>query len=112
MWRTVLQYMSWWKSVEGNTVVSRICIIFLLFVSLGSRGVARVSHRAGVPSNTSKQRMPDKLSTLGLFQALLVSRFPAAGVMPYDLNSALFSDYTGEDALELSFLQHTNIIPR
>lgn len=38
--------------------------------------------------------LPDKLSQLGLFQGDPVKQIPAPGVLAYDLNSPLFSDYT------------------
>lgn len=38
----------------------------------------------------------EKLSQYGLFQADGAAQQPAVGVIPYDLNSALFSDYTSK----------------
>lgn len=46
-------------------------------------------------------RYPAKLSTWGLFTGGLASHIPAAGVEPYDLNTALFSDY----ALKFRFVR-------
>ncbi|MDZ4821256.1 MAG: hypothetical protein SGJ20_20030, partial [Planctomycetota bacterium] len=37
---------------------------------------------------------PEKLSAFELFEGNGASQQPRAGVMPYDLNSPLFSDYT------------------
>ena len=37
--------------------------------------------------------VPKKLSEQGLFQEPLAKQIPAAGVVPYDLNTPLFSDY-------------------
>lgn len=41
----------------------------------------------------STSRPPERLSELGLFEGLLKELKPASGVVPYDLNVALFSDY-------------------
>lgn len=46
-------------------------------------------------------RYPAKLSAWGLFTGELASHIPAAGVEPYDLNTALFSDY----ALKFRFVR-------
>ena len=44
-----------------------------------------------------RRRVPlEKLSQYGLFQADGAAQQPAVGVIPYDLNSALFSDYTSK----------------
>ncbi len=87
--------MSWCKSVEGNTVVSRKCIIFLLFGALLGCVGCKGQPQSSVPTNVSEPKeLPDKLSTLGLFQGDPAQQIPAAGVMLYDLNSPLFSDYT------------------
>ena len=51
--------------------------------------LGKSASRPGRPS----QAPPEKLSQYGLFVGNGVSQEPAEGVIPYDLNSALFSDY-------------------
>lgn len=47
-------------------------------------------------SQTDVSEAPQKLSALGLFVGNGASQEPAPGVIPYDLNSPLFSDYTNK----------------
>jgi uncharacterized repeat protein (TIGR03806 family) len=51
---------------------------------------------AGCSSSTTEtaDAPPEKLSAYGLFVGNGSSQHPAAGVIPYDLNTPLFSDYT------------------
>ncbi|HEY2841729.1 MAG TPA: hypothetical protein VGJ26_21390, partial [Pirellulales bacterium] len=48
------------------------------------------------PPQPEASAPPQKLSEYGLFVGNGASQEPAAGVIPYDLNSALFSDYTNK----------------
>ena len=56
---------------------------------------ARACRLHAVASSPSpKPAHPDKLSEYGLFVGNGSTQEPAEGVIPYDLNSPLFSDYT------------------
>lgn len=59
------------------------CVLSLLLVSLCG------------PTSVDDWEPPEKLSAYGLF-ADAKSQRPAKGVMPYDLNTPLFSDYTAK----------------
>lgn len=50
------------------------------------------------PPGSSKpwRQPPEKLSAFGLFEGEPALQRPAAGVIPYDLNTPLFSDYTAK----------------
>jgi uncharacterized repeat protein (TIGR03806 family) len=54
---------------------------------------ARVAPVPAPPSLEAAERPFDRLSLYHLFDGDPVSQQPASGVIPYDLNSALFSDY-------------------
>jgi uncharacterized repeat protein (TIGR03806 family) len=46
------------------------------------------------PVSVRPPKPPQKLSELGFFKSDLATQEPSEGVIPYDLNSPLFSDYT------------------
>ncbi len=51
-------------------------------------------NRSGTNSPSDESWPPDNLSAYGLFRGNGAAQEPAAGVIPYDLNTPLFSDYT------------------
>lgn len=55
-----------------------------LFVALGLVSMTR---------ETAPMAVPDKLSAYGFFAGNIAQQTPAEGVMPYQLNTPLFSDY-------------------
>ena len=60
-----------------------------------SRSIPRRSPRRSPPRPARCSELPlQKLSDYGLFVGNLADHQPAAGVVPYDLNTPLFSDYT------------------
>ena len=69
-----------------------------IFVIMAVTGCGSESPQA---VQTASQTPPDRLSQYGLFVGNIESQQPAEGVIPYDLNSALFSDY----ALKYRFLK-------
>jgi uncharacterized repeat protein (TIGR03806 family) len=46
------------------------------------------------PAPVAPEEPPEKLSAYGLFQGNGATQQPAPGVLPYDLNTPLFADYT------------------
>ena len=72
---------------SGQQIVRSAAMSFLI-VTLA--GCGSESPNAEQPPS---QTPPEKLSQYGLFIGSGVSQEPAEGVIPYDLNSALFSDY-------------------
>jgi uncharacterized repeat protein (TIGR03806 family) len=73
-----------------------------LFVTIGIAVLVFACSQQGKPteikevslSGTSKaSKWPEKLSAWELFELPMAKLKPAAGVFPYDINSALFSDY-------------------
>jgi len=58
--------------------------------------LAGCAQRAGHEQVQSPQKPFERLSQYGLFDGLAAEQKPAAGVIPYDLNSALFSDYAAK----------------
>lgn len=70
-----------------------LLLLIALFVCVGCKNQVQSS----VPVTSGLivlQDMPDKLSDYNLFQGKMSEQVPAAGVLHYDLNSPLFSDYT------------------
>jgi len=73
---------------------------FVLLVSLTMLlGIAGCNNASAPATPVSekppeKLRPPEKLSAYGLFTGNGSTQEPVAGVIPYELNSALFSDYT------------------
>src|SRR5262245_4288181 len=66
-----------------------VCCCFALWLNgCGSRG-----EPAAKPETSSKANWPQKLSDYGLFKGNGSTQEPVAGVIPYDLNTPLFSDY-------------------
>lgn len=65
-------------------------LLTLVLVQSGCKG--NPQPQATVSAETVE--LPDTLSALGLFEGNLREQRPAVGVLPYDLNSPLFSDYT------------------
>jgi uncharacterized repeat protein (TIGR03806 family) len=54
------------------------------------------SSRPGRPVPEAPWQLPEKLSAYGLFLGNGTTQEPAAGVLPYDINTPLFSDYAGK----------------
>jgi uncharacterized repeat protein (TIGR03806 family) len=81
---------------------SRVFVCWALFVALNAVGCGpNVAPPTNVPAPAVKAQPLDRLSQYQLFSGDLVAQDPAEGVVPYDLNSALFSDY----ALKYRFIK-------
>lgn len=76
-----------WRS--SGSVAARSCIGIVLVVVLVGAGC---TSRAPIEGDAAAP--PKKLSDYRLFEGNGSTQQPVAGVIPYDLNSALFSDYT------------------
>lgn len=72
--------------------VSRYCVAFLLLIACTGKREEVVVVEAEEAVDLSAIGKP-KLSDYEFFTGPLKNLSPAAGVVPYDLNSALFSDY-------------------
>lgn len=77
----------------------RLSILGLALGLLAASGCGSEAERAPSPTlSTATTEEPfEKLSQYGLFVGDGSSQKPAAGVVPYDLNSPLFSDYAVKD---------------
>src|SRR5271157_5223783 len=64
--------------------------LYGLLLAVALAGCVSESPRGFPPT---EQTPPERLSQYGLFVGNAASQEPAEGVIPYDLNSALFSDY-------------------
>lgn len=73
-----------------------LTVVFLAtVVALGSiSGCGDTPKTPVLDKPLEKLRPPEKLSAYGLFRGNGSTQEPVEGVIPYDLNSALFSDYT------------------
>lgn len=67
-----------------------LCALGLLLVGCARR---QQTDREVAPIEVNADGRPLYLSAYGLFEGNGASQTPVAGVIPYDLNSALFSDY-------------------
>ncbi|HQR09513.1 MAG TPA: SO2930 family diheme c-type cytochrome [Gemmatales bacterium] len=78
-------------------MVSRTCLIFLLVATLFGGSGCKGKPYSSLPADTGPialAELPEKLSAFHLFLGNMADQAPAAGVLHYDLNSPLFSDYT------------------
>ncbi len=66
---------------------NRICWLAALALTVGAAGCGTSTPVETAPAH------PEKLSEYGLFQGAANAQKAAAGVIPYDLNSPLFTDY-------------------
>lgn len=84
-------------AVTGNSfrpaVVTLIAVFSMLLLASGCGGPAPPT--ASLDAAVTNSR-PQKLSEYGLFTGNGASQEPQAGVIPYDLNSPLFTDYTSK----------------
>lgn len=83
---------------DDARTVRRQTLLPLLTVCLlaGLPGCGRTPQAVSPPPSAAEAAEagpPERLSQYGLFQGDGASQEPAPGVIPYDLNSALFSDY-------------------
>ncbi len=74
--------------VPAGVVLGLFACLLLTAVGCGSRTPAPVA--------VEEISAPEKLSEYGLFVGNGASQEPVEGVIPYDLNSPLFSDYTAK----------------
>jgi uncharacterized repeat protein (TIGR03806 family) len=75
---------------DARSAESRVCVLQFACALLLTIGVAGCTSR--VPAEGDAQA-PARLSEYGLFVGNGSTQEPLPGVIPYDLNSALFSDY-------------------
>jgi uncharacterized repeat protein (TIGR03806 family) len=69
-------------------------IAMILFAAATGCGERTSSESNGILSAESSTWPPEKLSAYGLFERNGATQEPVEGVIPYDLNTPLFSDYT------------------
>jgi len=81
---------------RGEALASRPCSTRLLTVCLvGAAWVAAAGCGSRVaPPAPPKESPPARLSEYGFFRGKPADHVPVDGVVPYDLNTPLFSDYT------------------
>lgn len=81
---------------SGDRPARRTVLARLLFLGSIAMGLAGCGGSASTPAGTAADEPPLKLSAYGLFQGNGATQKPAEGVIPYDLTSALFSDYASK----------------
>ena len=80
--------------LAGGWLVAGCGLILLAASGCGQRTTREAAPPAATPVAAAAPSGPfEKLSQYGLFAGDPKAQVPAAGVIPYDLNSALFSDY-------------------
>jgi len=82
---------------EGSIVPPlRLCVsaVSTLFVAIALAGCTNDARDTNVESAIESNWPPEKLSAYGLFVGNGATQEPVDGVVPYDLNTPLFSDYT------------------
>jgi uncharacterized repeat protein (TIGR03806 family) len=69
-------------------------VLSVLIGSVGCKGEPQANIPTTSAATSEPGELPEKLSSLGLFLGNMADQVPAPGVLHYDLNSPLFSDYT------------------
>jgi uncharacterized repeat protein (TIGR03806 family) len=85
-------FRRWLQSSAKKFLIAFTVIGICGAFSRVSRPVAAQAPRLGAALDTSAEP-PEKLSAYGVFKGNGSTQQPADGVIPYDINSALFSDY-------------------
>jgi uncharacterized repeat protein (TIGR03806 family) len=83
-----------WTKKHGQSPWHTSTLLTLLAVIAFASGCTGNTGGQGIESAAESNWPPEKLSAFGLFVGNGASQEPVEGVVPYDLNTPLFSDYT------------------
>jgi uncharacterized repeat protein (TIGR03806 family) len=93
-WQHVGPWFFEWHPKQGHCLWHAWAFLFLVAAAFATGCVGSSQDSDRTSSADDDNWPPEKLSSYGLFLGNGSTQQPAAGVIPYDINTPLFSDYT------------------